>query len=130
MYTYEKETGDLVISGWEKGIAPAAGKGIANIQAANISTEEGEVMCSFSRILQSQTKRIGIQPDQEKRCSGYPRFIRKRLGRSLAGRGSGKSLKISGIKLSASDPGLQVERSKQSRCSDRDTEFRGRPEKL
>ena len=55
MYTYEKETGDLVISGWEKGIAPAAGKGIANIQAANISTEEGEVMCSFSRILQSQT---------------------------------------------------------------------------
>lgn len=53
-YKIEKETGDIVISGWEQGIAPSPHKGLGNIQSANISTESGEIMCSFERILQSQ----------------------------------------------------------------------------
>lgn len=52
-YQYTK-SGELVISGWEKGIAASPEKGIANIQNGNISTFPGEVMCSFDRVLQSQ----------------------------------------------------------------------------
>lgn len=58
-YTYEKSTGDLVISGWEKGIAPSPHFGIANMQAVNISTETGEVMCNFNRTAQQQTSITG-----------------------------------------------------------------------
>ncbi len=56
-YRLEKLAGgtDLVFEGFEKGISPSPHKGIANIQNANISTETGEVMCSFSRTQQSQT---------------------------------------------------------------------------
>jgi len=58
-YTYEKQTGDLVIGGWEKGIATSPHKGIANMQAVNISTESGEVMCNFSRVAQQQLATTG-----------------------------------------------------------------------
>lgn len=51
----EKDTGDLVIDGWEQGIANSPHKGIANMQNVNTTPEEGEVMASFNRILQSQT---------------------------------------------------------------------------
>lgn len=51
----EKETGDLVWSGVETGIAPSPHKGTANIQNANISTETGEVMVSYARTQQSMT---------------------------------------------------------------------------
>lgn len=50
---------DLVISGWENGIASSPHKGLANIQNANISTETQEIMCSFARIQQSQTNLTG-----------------------------------------------------------------------
>lgn len=53
-FHYEKDTGDLVYDGWEKGIAPSPHSGVGNLQAVNISTEEGEVMCSYARTLQSQ----------------------------------------------------------------------------
>jgi len=53
-YLIEKDTGDLVISGWEKGIAPSPHQGIGNMQGVNIDTETGEVMCSFARVQQSQ----------------------------------------------------------------------------
>ncbi len=53
-YHYEKDTGDLVIDGWEKGIAVSPTKGIANIQNANISTESGEILASYGRVQQSQ----------------------------------------------------------------------------
>lgn len=53
-YRYDKATGDIVIDGWEQGIAVSPHKGIANMQAVNISTETGEVMCSYSRVQQSQ----------------------------------------------------------------------------
>lgn len=43
----------LVFGDFDKGIAPSPHKGVANMQAVNLSTEEGEVMCSYSRILQS-----------------------------------------------------------------------------
>lgn len=51
-YRIEKnESGgkDIVIDGWEKGIGSSPHRGIANIQNANISTELGEVTCSFVR---------------------------------------------------------------------------------
>ncbi len=40
---------DLVYDGMEAGIAPSPHKGTANIQNANISTEQGEVLASFGR---------------------------------------------------------------------------------
>ncbi len=58
-YRLEKSTGDLVISGWENGIASSPHDGIANMQGVNISTETGEVMCSFNRVKQSQTSGTG-----------------------------------------------------------------------
>lgn len=54
-WVIDKETGDVVISGFEKGIGQSPHKGLGNMQNVNISTEEGEVMCSYSRTLQSMT---------------------------------------------------------------------------
>lgn len=54
-YRLEKDTGDLVIDGFEQGIASSPHKGIANIQNGNISTENGEVTASFVRTQQSMT---------------------------------------------------------------------------
>lgn len=53
-YRYEKETGDLVFDGFEKGIAPSPHQGIANLQGVNLQTEMGEAMCSYTRVQQSQ----------------------------------------------------------------------------
>lgn len=53
-YHYEKDSGELIIDGFEQGISPSPHKGIANIQNANLSTEMGEVMNSFGRFEQSQ----------------------------------------------------------------------------
>lgn len=57
MYTVEKngEERDIVITGFEQGIAPSPHKGIANIQNANLSTEMNEVICSFSRVQDTMT---------------------------------------------------------------------------
>lgn len=52
-YSLEKSTGDIIISGWEQGIASSPHKGLANIQNANIVTENGEVMCNFTRVNQT-----------------------------------------------------------------------------
>ena len=46
---------DIVIDGWQNGIAPSPHKGIANMQAVNISSEPDEVMVSYSRTQQTQT---------------------------------------------------------------------------
>lgn len=56
-YRIEKtESGpEIVFDEWEKGIATSPHKGIANMQNVNISTETGEVMCSYARTQQSQT---------------------------------------------------------------------------
>lgn len=51
----DKEHEDLVWSGGERGIAPSPLKGTAAIKNANISTENGEVMCNFSRTQQTIT---------------------------------------------------------------------------
>lgn len=61
-FRFEKTSSgqDLVIDGWETGIAPSPHKGIANIQNGNISTETGEVTASFSRL--SQTTSTGTAP--------------------------------------------------------------------
>lgn len=58
-YRIEKETGDIVIDGFEQGIAPSPHKGIGNLKNANISTELGEVSVSFSRTKQTQTTYTG-----------------------------------------------------------------------
>lgn len=48
-WRYDQETGDIIMDGWEKGIAPSPHFGCGAIQCANISTETGEVMCSYVR---------------------------------------------------------------------------------
>ena len=52
-YNIDK-TDEITFSGFELGIAPSPHKGIANIQNGNITTEMGEVMCSFAREIQTQ----------------------------------------------------------------------------
>lgn len=55
----EKEEGGdsaVVWSGFEKGIAPSPHKGIGNMTAVDINTEQGEVMCSYVRELQTQNQ--------------------------------------------------------------------------
>lgn len=51
-YRFDKTTGDLVIEGFEKGIAASPYGGIANLQSVNIATENGEVMSSYARLAQ------------------------------------------------------------------------------
>lgn len=58
-YHVEKETGDIVIDGFQKGIAASPHKGIANLQNVNIATESEEALCSFSRVQQSQVTGSG-----------------------------------------------------------------------
>jgi hypothetical protein len=53
-WTYEKATGDIVVNGFENGVATSPHTGIANILGANISTEDREAMASYSRVRQSQ----------------------------------------------------------------------------
>lgn len=52
---YRLEQGDLIIDGWEQGVAASPHKGIANIQNANISTQINEVMAQFARAQQTMT---------------------------------------------------------------------------
>jgi hypothetical protein len=52
-YKVEKN-GEIVIAGFENGIASSPHKGFGNMKAVNISTETGEVMCNFARTKQSQ----------------------------------------------------------------------------
>jgi hypothetical protein len=54
-YQIDQDTRDITIAGFEQGIQPSPHKGIANIQGANISTETGEVMASFNRVLDTMT---------------------------------------------------------------------------
>lgn len=54
-YRIEKETGDIVVNGFEHGIAVSPHKGLGNIQNGNISTEPGEVMPSFIRTQDTMT---------------------------------------------------------------------------
>jgi hypothetical protein len=54
-YRYEKETGDIVIDGFEKGIAPSPHLGMANMKCVNIYTEAKEVMASYQRALANQS---------------------------------------------------------------------------
>lgn len=64
--TEKTEAGqDLVYDAVEQGIAPSPHKGTANIQNANISTEQGEVMASFGRTAQQQAAISGgtLTPD-------------------------------------------------------------------
>lgn len=52
-YKYEKGTGDIIISGWEKGIAPSPHNGLGDLKCLNISTMPNEVSVNYSRIQQT-----------------------------------------------------------------------------
>lgn len=52
----DKETGDLVLSGFEEGIASSPLKGFGDIKSANIATINGEVSLSYGRARQTQSK--------------------------------------------------------------------------
>lgn len=54
-FKVESKTGDVILSGWEQGIAPSPHKGVANLKGVNITTESNEVMTNYSRFQQSQT---------------------------------------------------------------------------
>jgi hypothetical protein len=54
MIRYEKSTGDIVIDGFELGIARSPHNGIANLKNVNISTENKEVLLSYPRVQESQ----------------------------------------------------------------------------
>lgn len=51
---------ELIVSGFDGGIAASPYKGIANMQGVNISTETGEAMCSFNRVQQAQVGTTGV----------------------------------------------------------------------
>lgn len=53
-YHIEKGTGDLVIDGWENGIAASPHKGMGDLKCLNISTMSGEVSVNYARVQQSQ----------------------------------------------------------------------------
>lgn len=50
MYSIEKNTGDLVINGFEQGIAASPHLGIANMQCINLNTEPKEASTTYARI--------------------------------------------------------------------------------
>lgn len=56
-YKFQKngQDTDIVISGWENGVARSPLSGIANMQNVNIATENKEVMNSYGRTLQTMT---------------------------------------------------------------------------
>jgi len=58
-YQIDKKEKTITISGWENGIGMSPHKGLANIQAGNISTISGEAMASFDRALQTTVKATG-----------------------------------------------------------------------
>lgn len=62
-YRYEKNPDngeqELVISGWETGIASSPHAGLGNLQGVNTLTEIGEVMCTYNRVQQSQVAGSG-----------------------------------------------------------------------
>lgn len=57
MYTIDKNSPDkdILITGFELGIAASPHKGVGNIQNANLATEVGEVMASYGRVQLSMT---------------------------------------------------------------------------
>lgn len=53
-YKIDKETDDIVISGWERGISSSPHAGLGDLKCLNITTMPGEVSVNFARIQQSQ----------------------------------------------------------------------------
>lgn len=53
-YKYDKESGDIIISGFEKGIAPSPHLGIGNLQNINITTEPKEGSVNYARTAEDQ----------------------------------------------------------------------------
>lgn len=58
-YHIEKSTGDLVIEGWEQGIASSPLKGFGDLKCGNISSIPGEVSLNYNRVRQSNTRITG-----------------------------------------------------------------------
>lgn len=61
-YDTEKngEDKDIVIAGFEQGIAVSPTKGIANIKNGNIATETGQVLASYGRVQNTLTNSNGV----------------------------------------------------------------------
>ncbi len=53
-YHIEKETGDLIIEGWEKAIAASPHAGLGDLKCVNIATIQEEVSINYARSQQSQ----------------------------------------------------------------------------
>lgn len=57
-YSYDKNTRDIVVSGFDQGVGASPHKGLGSMQGVNLATESGEAMCSFGRVKQSQDSTI------------------------------------------------------------------------
>lgn len=57
-YHYDQNTGELIIDGFETGIAASPFKGMGDIKSGNITTLPGQISISYNRLLQSQSKTI------------------------------------------------------------------------
>lgn len=54
-YRYEKSSGDIVIEGFEKGIAASPHLGIANMQCVDLNTEPMEASLTYERVQETQS---------------------------------------------------------------------------
>lgn len=53
-YHIEKNTGDIVIDSWERGIAASPHEGVGDLKCLNIATMSGEVSINYARVQQTQ----------------------------------------------------------------------------
>lgn len=51
-HKFDPKKGEIIISGWEKGIAPSPTAGLGDLKCGNISTELGEISVNFARTRQ------------------------------------------------------------------------------
>lgn len=58
-YAFDKKTGEITISGWDKGIAPSPHSGLGDLKNVNISTIPGEASVNFSRVRLDQASVTG-----------------------------------------------------------------------
>lgn len=55
----ESKSGEITVSGFDKGVGISPHKGLGNMQGVNLATESGEAMCSFNRVPQQQIGTTG-----------------------------------------------------------------------
>ena len=75
-YNIDQNTGDIVIDGWENGIAPSPYKGIANMRNVNTSYYPGVAYVNYRRQATTLTQQSNIDSYSEINYTGggYPLY--------------------------------------------------------